>query len=157
MPGILDDLPEKSEFDRAREKAGDLSAPNYVRASDGLPAIAPNPMVEAAPATEEYLCCMAGCRHYCEVLADSDDVTTTGPMRELRRYCVRLQAGNELMEIGDAAVLACSFFRPRWWSSTAWRTWRRSKRRLKEYRDALAARDMARDGGEDGTARSDGD
>ncbi len=157
MPGLLDDLPDKSEFDKAREKAGGGSPPEYVRGADGLPAMALNSMVEAAPATAEYLVCMAGCRHYCEVLADSDDVTTTGPLRELRRYCVRLQAGSELMEIGDAAVLACSFFRPWWWSYTAWRTWRRSQRRLKQYREALAARDelrLAEDGGEDGT---DGD
>lgn len=154
MPGILDDLPARSEFDKARDKAGELAPTSYVRGPDGLPAMQPHINVEAAPATEEYLVCMAGCRHYCEVLAESDDVTTEGPLHELRRYCVRLQAGSELMEIGDAAVLACSFFAPRWWSPRAWKTWRRSRRRLQQYRDALAARDAVRVGGEDG---SDGD
>jgi hypothetical protein len=105
--------------------------------------------LEAPPATEEHLVCMAGCRHYCEVLADSDDVTTGGPMQELRRYCVRLQAGSELMEIGEAAILGCGFFSPRWWSPKAWRTWRRSLGRLKAYRDALAARDAVKAEGDE--------
>jgi hypothetical protein len=152
MPGILDDLPQKSEFDRAREKAGELSTPEFTRGPDGLPAMAQQMVLEAPPATEEHLVCMAGCRHYCEVLADSDDVTTGGPMQELRRYCVRLQAGSELMEIGEAAILGCTFFSPRWWSSKAWRTRRRSRRRLKAYRDALAERDAAvGEGDDDGT------
>lgn len=157
MPGILDELPDKSEFDKARERAGSIPSPSFVRGPDGLPAMAPKMAVEAAPATEEYLICMAGCRHYCELLAESDDVTTEGALHELRRYCVRLQAGTELMEIGDASVLGCGFFSPRWWSLKAWRTRRLSRRRLKAYREALAARDAARMGGDDGAGPDEDD
>jgi len=99
---------ERDEFEEARDEAG-LSVPAFVMAPDGLPMPdVPHEVLEdeSLPPTLENLICQA-CLNYCAVLTSSQDL---GGGRQLRRYCTRLQAGSELMELTEACVFACDYF-----------------------------------------------
>lgn len=116
--------------------ARNLPGPKLTMGSDGLPSMAGSERLEdpPIPPTPENLVCVAGCRHYRDWLIDSQD---TGPGRELQRFCRAFGTAEELMDISDAAIYACSEFSPRWWDLRGWAFRLRCRKKLKEARDKI--------------------
>jgi len=116
----------------------------------GLPARPERIEEPPIPPTVENLVCTAGCVHYRDWLIDSQD---TGPGRELQRFCRAFATAEELMDISDGAVYACSMYTPPWWSLAGWRTKRACRRKLRAARQIILqtqleilARDQLRHG-----------
>lgn len=122
--------------------AKNLPGPKLTMGSDGLPAMAGPERLEdpPIPPTPENLVCVAGCRHYRDWLIDSQD---TGPGQELQRFCKAFATAEELMDISDAAVYACSEYAPPWWSLRGWAYRARSRRKLKNARDQILQTQLA--------------
>lgn len=82
------------------------------------------------------------CEHYIAFLTDAEG-TAKGfeKMRQIRRYCRRMSTASELMELGEAAIYACTSRSPQDPSSLR-------LIRDHELRQRKAAEEMARESGD---------
>jgi hypothetical protein len=114
--------------------AKNLPSPSITQGADGLPVVVERLEDPPIPPTEENLVCVAGCRHYRDWLIDSQD---TGPGKELQRFCRAFATAEELMDISDGAVYACSEYAPPWWSPRGWQRKRAVRRKLRDARETI--------------------
>jgi len=138
---LLDDLPDpKNDLEKQREEVLPLPAVQMIQSPDGLPGIVDMREDQPTAAIPENLVCQIGpCKHYIEILTETND---SEPQIWLRRFCRRLQAGNELMELTEGIVFACNCYHPPWWL--------RGSRKRKQQMNVLLANARNKIGDRDG-------
>jgi hypothetical protein len=127
-----------------------LPSPNiYVDPSDGILTMGKEKLEDPViPATPDNMCCLDGCKHYCDFLTASQDIGSGQPLdlekddlgggKELKRYCKYFATSDELLELSEGAVYACGAFTPKWWNLNAWRRKRRNTQIINRARSLIA-------------------
>lgn len=125
--GIFEPEPEPETVERSSQRGVAVDSSEYFEtgavavaiAEDGLPRVGGEPPeTQDEGITDENLVCTSGpgrprCKYYTALLVPADGVAKGFPdMRQIRRFCSRLQTASELWEI-TGSVYACTARRPR--------------------------------------------